>query len=84
MKKAAIIFISIIGLILILILLPRTSQPSTTTWIINKTDGTSDTIEARKYWIVSPDSLFIKFEIDDTTKVIYSRYGIESFRMIKN
>ena len=47
-----------------------------------KLDGTRDTIEARDYWIMSPDSQLIKFEINDSLKIIYNKDGVTSFRKI--
>ena len=49
-----------------------------TTWIINKLDGTSDTIQAKTYWILSKDTLFIEFKTQEGRDIIYPKSGIES------
>lgn len=58
------------------------SDPKLTKWEIEKLDGTRDTIEARDYWIMSPDSQLIKFEINDSLKIIYNKDEVTSFRKI--
>lgn len=58
------------------------SDPKSTKWEIEKLEGTRDTIEARDYWIMSPDSQLIKFEINDSLKIIYNKDGVTSFRKI--
>lgn len=75
MKK--LIYFILLGLIL-----SCTSRPTRTSWEITGVDGVKDTIEARNYWILSKDTQFIKFEIDDTIQIIYNRNGITSFRRL--
>ena len=58
------------------------SDPKSTKWEIEKLEGTRDTIEARDYWIMSPDSQLIKFEINDSLKIIYNKDGVTGFRKI--
>lgn len=68
--------------ILTVILCGACQRPSTSKWEIEKIDGTKDTIEARNYWIMSPDSQLIKFEVNDSLKIIYNKDGLTSFRKI--
>lgn len=69
-------------LFILVILCSACSGNKTSKWEIEKLDGTKDTIEAKDYWIMSPDSQFIKFEINDSFKIIYNKDGLTSFRKI--
>lgn len=69
-------------LFVLIILFSACSSNKTSKWEIEKLDGTKDTIEAKNYWIMSPDSQLIKFEINDSLKIIYNRDGLTSFRKI--
>lgn len=51
-------------------------------WEIEKKDGTKDTIIAKSYWLMSPDSQFIKLEVDDSTRVVYFKSGLTSIKKI--
>lgn len=68
--------------ILTVVLCGACSDHKTSKWEIEKLDGAKDTIEARDYQIMSPDSQFIKFEINDSLKIIYNKDGLTSFRKI--
>ena len=82
-------FFGIIAIILILgiiieglIGISKIPRPETT-WEITKTSGEKDTIIAQDYWILTRDTMFVKF-VTDSGAVIYSRSGLENFRKIKN
>lgn len=70
-------------LLFIYVLSSCNTETPKTTWIIESLDGKSDTIDARSYWIMSPDSQFIKFQINDTTQKIYNRSGVKCFSRIE-
>lgn len=67
----------------ILLILCSCSEPRMSTWEIERKDGSKDTLEARDFWVMSADSMFIKFELTDSTRIVYSRAGIAGFRKIK-
>ena len=69
-------------LILMLVLVSCGKEKKETTWEIENINGKRDTIVAKDYWIMSRDSQFIKFEINDTTKIIYNRRGVKCFRRV--
>ena len=69
-------------LFILIILCSACSDHKTSKWEIEKLDGTKDTLEAKDYWIMSPDSQLIKFEVNDSLKIIYNKNGLTSFRKI--
>lgn len=69
-------------IISLLVFCSCTQRQADTSWEIEKKDGTKDTIIARQYWILTPDTQMIKFEVNDTSQVIYNRSGVVSFRQI--
>lgn len=62
--------------ILVTFLISCVEKNNSSTWIIHRVDGNIDTIEAKNYWIMTSDTLFIKFEIEKDIYIIYNKDNI--------